>query len=369
MQGWIVKHAVGALTLLAIGCSGHDILLTTANAGSGNGGGSGAGTGGNFQEQGSGGSPNPAAMSDAGAPSEAAGSAGTAPGSDLPPVRGWVAYDSDLFAEGQPGRHIQLIAADGSCKRALTEGAEIEKQPAFSADGKRIAFAANGTGTFQIYAMDLANGDRTQLTNVPEGATYPSWSPDGKTIAFVAGDAEDDGNASNRVMRVDTETLETSAITNVRRPPFTWSAFAANDLVLVGNEYNLIGIDIVTLDQYDVVPFNGRIPNPSSPSIGPDGTHYAFSDYCGEKKTLFIARTDGKTGDTCANALHLAPYVDGLISASWGPTGYIASETKQHDIVLVASDGSVDVRVLVDSNAPARNPVFAPASADLSCED
>lgn len=366
----MVKHVAGALTLLALGCSGHDILLTTGSGGSGNGAGSGGDIGGNFSGAGLGGSENPSIEDDAGAAGTGvvtAGSGGTAP--TLPPVKGWVAYDSDLFVEGEPGRHIHLIAADGSCKRALTTGSSIEKQPAFSADGKWLAFASDTTGTFQIYAMDLANGDRFQLTYAPEGATYPSWSPNGRTVAFVSGDKEDDGNASNRAMKVDIDTLETTVLSEMRQPPFTWSAFVTNDLLLIGSDYKLIGIDLGTLEQQDIVPMNGRIPNPASPSIGPDGARYAFSDFCGGDKTLFIARTDGKTGDTCANAVPLASNGYALMSASWGPTGYIASETRQHDIVLVASDGSADVRLLVDTSAPARNPAFAPATANFSCND
>gem|GEM_PF-1918769 len=383
MENWIVKCAVGALAVVAVGCSGRETLLTTASGGSGNGAGSGGDSGGTFSGAGSGGSANPNIANDAGAAGTdigVAGSGGSAP--TLPPVQGWVAYDADLFAEGHPGRHIHLIAADGSCKRPLTEGDEIEKQPAFSADGKRIAFASNRTGTFQIFAMELATGERTQLTNVAEGATYPSWSPDGKAVAFVTADAEADLNAKNQVMRVDTSTLETSPLTELNRI-FTRSTFASNDLLLVTGMSSIIGVVPDTLEQNELVPFNGRIPSPNSPSVGPDGAYYAFSDLCGGEFGLFIARVDGKTGDTCANALRLARYagintdssapesdVDyGPRTASWGSTGYVASETYKHDIILVASDGSDDVRVLVDSSAPVHNPVFAPATADFSCQD
>ena len=86
-------------------------------------------------------------------------------------------------------------------------------------------------------------------------------------------------------------------------------------------------------------------------------------------KQVFLARVDGTTGETCANATRLAANSDGLITASWGPAGYIAAETSHHDIVLVPSDGSPGIQVLVNTTQPERNPAFAPASVSLACTE
>jgi dipeptidyl aminopeptidase/acylaminoacyl peptidase len=48
----------------------------------------------------------------------------------------------------------------------------------------KIAFASNRDGNFEIYLMDT-NGDcQINLTNDPADDEYPAWSPDGKKIAF-----------------------------------------------------------------------------------------------------------------------------------------------------------------------------------------
>ena len=360
MGHWFAKQALGGLALLALGCSGRDILLNTNNGGAAGGGdllnppasggssGGGDSTGGSF-------------YGDVGGRADGIDYSGSGEAGRS----GWVAYDADLDLLGYPGRHIQIATTDGQCGRPLTKGSAQEKQPAFSADGKQIAFASDSSGTFQIYVMDVASGRRTQITNEADGASYPSWSPTGKKIAYVTGDIEDQ-TTSNVAMLVDTATLETIALTAAQHPPYTWSAFASDDLLLIGNKVSLIGIHTDTLAQYDAVPITSRIANPTSPSISPDGAHYVFSDYCGRQQ-LYIARVDGKTGDTCANATPLAAIEEGLISASWGPSGYVAAETGHHDIALVPSDGSLGIKFLVGTPAAERNPAFAPSSFRFNC--
>jgi WD40 repeat protein len=360
MGRWKAKHALGGLALLALGCSGRDISLSTTRDQVGSGGLDASGGGSNV-----GGSSNIDWSASTGGNSSgsdtrdqtASGEAGRS---------GWIAYDADLEAVGFPGRHIRLATMDGVCNRELTDSAAQEKQPAFSADGKQIAFASDATGTFQIYVMDLATGRRTQMTNAPEGASYPSWSPSGKKIAYVTGDVEDHLNLSNSAMLLDTATLETTALTDTQEPPFTWSTFVNDDLLLIGHRLDLVGIHIDPLSLYLAVPFKGRSPQLASPPVSPDGSRFVVSDFCGAQQ-LYVLRVDGTTGDTCSNAMPLATHSDELISASWGPSGYIAAETGRHDIVLVPGDGTPGIRVLVNTQFPERNPAFAPASAYLNC--
>jgi Tol biopolymer transport system component len=252
---------------------------------------------------------------------------------------------------------------------------QTAKQPAFSGDGTRLAFAADNTGIFQIYVMDLASGVRTQITTEATGATYPSWSPNGKSIAYVTGDPEDKytpttvdhGNTSSVAMLVDVSTLQTSVLSTAKQPAFTSSAFATDKLLLVSNSVSVTGIHTDTLAQYPAAPEYGTEEGQSSPSVSPDGSQFVLSGGCGTQNQLFVARVDGTTGKICEHATPLAANSDGLITASWGPGGYIAAETSHHDIVLVPSDGSAGVKVLVNTTQPERNPAFAPASVALDC--
>jgi Tol biopolymer transport system component len=63
-----------------------------------------------------------------------------------------------------------------------------ELQPAFSPDGKQIAFAWNGEkgDNFDIYIkLNNAATPPLRLTSDPADDLYPEWSPDGSYIAFV----------------------------------------------------------------------------------------------------------------------------------------------------------------------------------------
>ena len=84
-------------------------------------------------------------------------------------------------------QEIYTMSPDGSEQRRLTHDKAPDGSPAFSPDGKRIAFMSQRAGGFEIFVMNADGSDQKQLTHFTEqgrGALAPAWSPDGKRIAF-----------------------------------------------------------------------------------------------------------------------------------------------------------------------------------------
>jgi TolB protein len=81
---------------------------------------------------------------------------------------------ADIYIKKIGGRAITQLTADPA----------NDVMPALSPDGKRIAFASDRNGTWQLFVMGSAGGRAVQLS--PEGACdlHPTWSPDGKRVAF-----------------------------------------------------------------------------------------------------------------------------------------------------------------------------------------
>jgi Tol biopolymer transport system component len=69
----------------------------------------------------------------------------------------------------------------------LTSSAGLDVFPAFSPDGKALAYASDRSGRFELYRRPLAAGGREiQLTTDGLQNVTPAWSPDGETLAYHA---------------------------------------------------------------------------------------------------------------------------------------------------------------------------------------
>ena len=81
---------------------------------------------------------------------------------------------------------IAVVNANGSGRTRITSGAAWDEEPAWSPDGKWIAFASDRNGNFDIYAVRPDGTGLRQLTASTCEDTEPSWSPDGSRIVFTS---------------------------------------------------------------------------------------------------------------------------------------------------------------------------------------
>ncbi len=72
--------------------------------------------------------------------------------------------------------------------RQLTTGKKSSLQPAFSPDGKWLAFISDRSDKRQLYRLSLDGGEAEPLTSGEDGVTAFAWSPDGAVIAYTMTD-------------------------------------------------------------------------------------------------------------------------------------------------------------------------------------
>lgn len=80
---------------------------------------------------------------------------------------------------------LWLLPVGGTPKRLVSDPYH-KCDPAWSPDGKTLAYSSDRNGTLDIYLRDLATGRERQLTNLPDqGVVSAAWSQDGALIAFL----------------------------------------------------------------------------------------------------------------------------------------------------------------------------------------
>jgi dipeptidyl aminopeptidase/acylaminoacyl peptidase len=99
----------------------------------------------------------------------------------------WVAYSvSTPDMEANRGvSNIWIVSTSGGDPVQVTQGGH-DNSPAWSPDGKTIAFLSSRDGTSQVYLLSMEGGEAKKLTQLSTGADLFHWSPDGKTIAFTS---------------------------------------------------------------------------------------------------------------------------------------------------------------------------------------
>ncbi len=118
---------------------------------------------------------------------------------------GFIAY-AGATADGSSDIFV-VLAAGGPPRQIAAVGEDLE--PAWSPDGRWVAFSSNRAGTFDIQVMSRDGTEIRQVTSAPGDETAPIWSPDGTRIAF-----EQAGRLA--VVRADGTGL--SPITSARGP-------------------------------------------------------------------------------------------------------------------------------------------------------
>jgi len=84
------------------------------------------------------------------------------------------------------GELYNLPAKDGYAINLTRSSGAFDQQPAWSPDGKTVAYWSDRSGEYEIHLQPAMGGEDRQLTRRGKGFGYTlAWSPDGKTLAFI----------------------------------------------------------------------------------------------------------------------------------------------------------------------------------------
>jgi len=111
-------------------------------------------------------------------------------GYHLPPVTATPAYpawspDGKRIAFSYRG-YVWSVPAGGGPARQLTIGPGYHSQPAWSPDGRRLAYVVDRDRNLDLWVKDLETGGERRLTRHSQVDVSPRWSPDGRRILFTS---------------------------------------------------------------------------------------------------------------------------------------------------------------------------------------
>lgn len=106
-----------------------------------------------------------------------------------------------------PNQRFRLVVADadGENARILVESNEPLMSPAWSPDGRKIAYVSFEKKQSEIYVQTLRSGARQRVSSRPGVNGAPAWSPDGRRLALTL--SKSDGNLDIYTLDLQSQVL------------------------------------------------------------------------------------------------------------------------------------------------------------------
>ena len=243
----------------------------------------------------------------------------------------------------------------GEAVRRLTTGPAFDACPAFSSDGKQIAWCSDASGSFEIWAMKTNGTNQHQVTNMGGRMLFPDFDPAAERIAFGGGLTD---GAQSDVFSIGADGSGLVQLTSDAADD-SLPAYSPDGTQIVFISYRT-GVGQVWLMNVDgsdehQLTFDA-VEKDQVPDWSPDGTRLVYAggiDF--GNFDLYIINADGSG----LEQITVTPDNDDF-APTWSPDGsaiaFVSARSDGRFVYVVDTDGT-DERV-VNGDA---GPQFAPA--------
>lgn len=221
-----------------------------------------------------------------------------------------------VFAKREQGRSLVLIdVLAGGLDRIIDMDVEQQLAPAWSPDGRSIAFAGNRNGRFDIFVLDLASDEIRNLTDDEVYDGSPAYSPDGRWLyysAVVGGFANlfriDLTNPTQRYRLTEGEFNDVDAVV----------ASDGGQLYFTSDRNGADNIYRLDLASGQVLQYTNAVTGCFMPTLlrqreGPD--RLVYTGYWRGEFTLYVTDTDKPIGEPIATDLSPEPELPSALAA------------------------------------------------------
>jgi TolB protein len=184
---------------------------------------------------------------------------------------------------------LWTMDADGSTKREVPSGVDLNASPSLSADGAQIAFAGSAKGNPDIYTIPIAGGTARRLTTSRALEASPAWSPNGRQILYTS-----DVTGTPQIYVMDAEGTGSRRVTFAGNwnDEGAWSPDGARIAFACRNEGDF-NICVMDLESGRTVQLTSEGSN-GHPSWSPDGEKIAYHSRRDGSTQIYTMDADGQ---------------------------------------------------------------------------
>lgn len=287
------------------------------------------------------------------------------PTATLQPIGGGgvVAFSSDRGGDGVLQIWTMNVYMDNSGRAYSDQPVQLtfdpgdKTQPAWSPDGKKLAYVAPGGENFglDIWVVNADGSEPVNITKKKGDDTDPAWSPDGKLIAFT-NNGRDDGIRQVFSVAPDGSGLKRISFDQEEYMP----AFSPDGknlafvMYVASHEVLYLRSSVSRYEEFsrfDNVELLGRLGYVEHPAYSPDGEWIAYTrseSFKSSRQQIYVVRTASRGGD-------IARLTEDNASRepAWSPDSrwivFTSSRDGNPEVYIMSNNGQFQVNL---TNAP-----------------